>query len=39
MDAYVSKPVSPAELYRAIDELLNGPVATGSQRPAGSTDR
>jgi len=38
MDAYVSKPVSPAELYRAIDELLNGPVATGSQYPAGSAD-
>ena len=30
MDAYVSKPLSPAELYRAIDELLNGPVAAGS---------
>ncbi|MBZ5592767.1 MAG: response regulator [Acidobacteriia bacterium] len=30
MDAYVSKPVSPAELYRAIDELLKGPVAAGS---------
>jgi CheY-like chemotaxis protein len=25
MDAYVSKPVSPAELYRAIEELLSGP--------------
>ena len=29
MDAYVSKPVSPAELYRAIGELLIGPVAAG----------
>ena len=25
MDAYVSKPVSPAELYRAIEDLLSGP--------------
>jgi CheY-like chemotaxis protein len=24
MDAYVSKPVSPAELYRAIENLLTG---------------
>jgi len=30
MDAYVSKPVSPGELYRAIDELLNRPVVAGS---------
>ena len=30
MDAYVSKPVSPGELYRAIDELLNRPVIAGS---------
>jgi CheY-like chemotaxis protein len=30
MDAYVSKPVSPGELYRAIDELLNWPVGTRS---------
>ena len=25
MDGYVSKPVSPAELYRAIEDLLSGP--------------
>jgi signal transduction histidine kinase/ActR/RegA family two-component response regulator len=30
MDAYVSKPVSPGELYRAIDKLLNRPVVAGS---------
>ncbi len=30
MDAYVSKPVSPGELYRAIDELLQRPVVAGS---------
>jgi CheY-like chemotaxis protein len=30
MDAYVFKPVSPGELYRAIDELLNRPVVAAS---------
>jgi CheY-like chemotaxis protein len=30
MDAYVSKPVSPGELYRAIDELLHRPVVADS---------
>ena len=30
MDAYVSKPVSPGELYRAIDELLSRPVGARS---------
>jgi len=30
MDAYVSKPISPGDLYRAIDELLNRPVVARS---------
>jgi CheY-like chemotaxis protein len=30
MDAYVPKPVSPAELYRAIDDLLSPPIIAGS---------
>jgi CheY-like chemotaxis protein len=29
MDAYLSKPVKPSDLYAAIEELLTNPVTSG----------